>query len=114
MINLSKIKNFIVKHWKAFVAGALVLFGYILGTTGNREKVLQKDVKNLQGAQREVYLGTDKAIEKYLLEKEKNLSEKKSQEIEADKKENERKEELLKDSSKLDKILKDKYGLKGE
>jgi hypothetical protein len=111
---LIKAKLFITKHWKGFVAGFLVLVGYIIGTTGNREKVLQKDVKSLQNSQKEVNSNTDKAIEKYLISKEKNLAEKMSQESDADKKERERKEEILKDSSKLDKILKEKYGLKGE
>lgn len=111
---LIKTKRFVIKHWKALVAAFLVLVGYILGTTGNREKVLQKDVKSLQNSQKKINSNTDTAIKKYLTSKENNLKEKISQESDADKKERERKEELLKDSSKLDKILREKYGLEGE
>ena len=111
---LIKIKSYVIKHWKALVAGLLVLVGYILGTSGNREKVLKKDVKSLQDSQKKINLNTDRAIKKYTTRRENNLKEKNSQENAADKKEKERKEELLKDSSKLDKILREKYGLKGE
>lgn len=111
---LIKTKRFITKHWKALVAALLVFFGYILGTSGNREKVLQKDVKSLQNSQKKINSNTDKSVKKYISSKENNLKEKISQESDADKKERERREELLKDSSKLDKILKEKYGLEGE
>ena len=50
MTFLIKTKRFLTKHWKALVAALLVFVGYILGTSGNREKVLQKDVKTLQKA----------------------------------------------------------------
>jgi spore germination cell wall hydrolase CwlJ-like protein len=114
MTFLIKTKRFLTKHWKALVAALLVFVGYILGTSGNREKVLQKDVKTLQKAQKKTNSNTDKAVKKYIASKESNLREKISHESNADKKEEERREELLKDSSKLDKILKEKYGLKGE
>ena len=50
----------------------------------------------------------------YHAAREENASVKLEKEQEADKKEKQRKEDLLNNSSKLDKVLKDKYSLDGE
>ena len=111
---LKKAKKVIVEYWEIFVAAFILLLGVIIGTSGGREKVSQKDADARKKAAKSIQKGTDRAIEDYHDAREKNASVKLEKEQEADKKEKQRKEDLLNDSSKLDKVLKDKYGLNGE
>jgi len=111
---LKKAKKAIVEYWEIFVAAFILLLGVIIGTSGGREKVSQKDADARKKAAKSIQKGTDRAIEDYHDAREENASVKLEKEQEADKKEKQRKEDLLNDSSKLDKVLKDKYGLNGE
>ena len=104
---LKKAKKAIVEYWEIFVAAFILLLGVIIGTSGGREKVSQKDADARKKAAKSIQKGTDRAIEE-------NASVKLEKEQEADKKEKQRKEDLLNNSSKLDKVLKDKYSLDGE
>lgn len=111
---LKKAKKAIVEYWEIFVATFILLLGVIIGTSGGREKVSQKDADARKKAAKSIQKGTDRAIEDYHDAREENASVKLEKEQEADKKEKQRKEDLLNNSSKLDKVLKDKYGLDGE
>jgi len=111
---LKKAKKAIVEYWEIFVAAFILLLGVIIGTSGGREKVSQKDADARKKAAKSIQKGTDRAIEDYHDAREENASVKLEKEQEADKKEKQRKEDLLNNSSKLDKVLKDKYGLDGE
>jgi len=111
---LKKAKEVVVEYWEIFVAAFMLLTGVIIGTSGGREKVSQKDSEARKKAAKSIQKGTDRAIEDYHESREENTREKLKKEHSADKKEKQRKEELLNDSSKLDKVLKDKYGLNGE
>ena len=111
---LKKIKIFIKDYWGALVAAILVAIGYLLGTSGSREKVLKKDIEAQKKASNEIKEGTDLAIEEFKKTQEQNLKEKSEKEKEADHAKRERKEELLNDDENLDKILKEKYKLSGE
>lgn len=113
MVFLKKAKDIIVEYWEIFLAGVALLVGIVVGTSGNREKVAQGDADARKQASEDIQQGTNKAIKDYQKATSKNASNKKEKEEAADKKEEERKEELLNDSSKLDKVLKDKYNLKG-
>ena len=111
---LKKAKKAIVEYWEIFVAAFILLLGVIIGTSGGREKVSQKDADARKKAAKSIQKGTDRAIEDYHDVREENASVKLEKEQEADKKEKQRKEDLLNNSSKLDKVLKDKYSLDGE
>jgi hypothetical protein len=111
---LKKAKKAIVEYWEIFVAAFILLLGVIIGTSGGREKVSQKDADARKKAAKSIQKGTDRAIEDYHDAREENASVKLEKEQEADKKEKQRKEDLLNNSSKLDKVLKDKYSLDGE
>lgn len=111
---LKKAKEIVIEYWEIFVAAFMLLLGVVIGTSGGREKVSQKDSKAREKAAKSVQKGTDQAIEDYHESREENAKEKLEKEQAADKKEKQRKEELLNDSSKLDKVLKDKYGLNEE
>jgi len=110
---LKKAKEVVVEYWEIFVAAFMLLVGIVIGTSGGREKVAQADADARKKALDDIKEGTDEAVEDYLDTREENLDNKREQEREADEKEEERKEELLNDSSKLDNVLKDKYGLRG-
>ena len=114
MSYLQKAKKFVTKYWEILVAAALVAVGFVLGTSGNREKVLKKDIEAQKKSAASIQKGTDEAIEKHARSQEENENEKAQREKDADEKKDDRKEELLKDSEKLDKVLKEKYGLKGD
>lgn len=111
---LKKAKEVVVEYWEIFVAAFMLLLGVAIGTSGGREKVSQKDAEARKKAAKSIQKGTDRVIEDYHDAREENASAKLEKEKEADKKEKKRKEDLLNDSSKLDKVLKDKYGLDGE
>ena len=111
---LKKAKKVVIEYWEIFVAAFMLLLGVAIGTSGGREKVSQKDADARKKAAKTIQKGTDRAIEDYHDAREENASEKLEKEQEADKKVSQRKEELLNDSSKLDKVLKDKYGLSGD
>lgn len=114
MSYLQKAKNLVTEYWEIFVGAALVAAGFVWGTSGSREKVLKKDIKAQKKAAKSIAQGTDEAIEKHNKSQKKNEDEKAQREEEADQNQEDRKEELLKDSKKLDKVLKEKYGLKGD
>jgi len=114
MIFLKKIKEIVVEYWEIFVGGIVLLFGIFLGTSGSREKVLKNDIDSQKKAAEDIKKGTDEAIDKHSQTRQENLSRKEEQERAADEQEKERKKELLKDSEKLDTVLEEKYGLKGE
>jgi len=106
-----KIKDFFIKYWEVLVAGILVSIGFVLGTSGNRERVLKKDKEAQKKASNEIKEGTDKAIEKFKDSQKENQEKKQDREEEADKQAVAREKELLKDSEKLDKVLEEKYKL---
>ena len=106
-----KIKNFFIKYWEILVAGILVAVGFFLGTSGNRERVFKKDKEAQKKASDEIRKGTDDAIEEFKNKQEANTKEKENREKVADELADEREKELLKDSEKLDKVLKEKYKL---
>jgi len=110
---LKKAKEIVVEYWEIFVAAFMLLLGVLIGTSGGKERVAQSDADARKKAGNDIKEGTDEAIEDYLDAREENLDNKREQEREADEKEEERKKELLNDSSKLDNVLKDKYGLRG-
>jgi len=114
MTYLKKAKKILLEYWEILVAIVMLLIGVIIGTSGNREKVSQEDANARKKASSKIQKGTDRAIKNYHDTREKIDTEKKEQESKADQKKEERKEELLNDSSSLDKVLKEKYGLKGE
>ncbi len=107
-----KIKSFFLKYWEIIVAAFLVAVGFLLGTSGNREAVLKKDKKAHKKASDEIKKGTDEAVKEFQDQQKVNLEEKEAKEQKADADEEDRKEELLKDPEKLDKILEEKYKLK--
>lgn len=111
---LKKAKKVVIEYWEIFVAAFMLLLGVVIGTSGGREKVSQKDVDARKKAEKSIQKGTDRAIEDYHNARAENASAKLEKEQEADKKEKQRKEDLLNDSSKLDKVLKGKYDLNGE
>ena len=98
---LKKAKKAIVEYWEIFVAAFILLLGVIIGTSGGREKVSQKDADARKKAAKSIQKGTDRAIEDYHDAREENASVKLEKEQEADKKEKQRKEDLLNNSSKL-------------
>ena len=108
-----RVKAVVVEYWEIFLAIAGLLTGVIIGTYGKREKVAQADAEARKKASEDIQSGTDIAIEEFHTARKEILDDKNSQEKEADKKEVERKEELLNNSSKLDKVLKEKYNLDG-
>lgn len=110
---VKKVKAILIEYWEIFVAAVMLLVGVVIGTSGSREKVAQGDAEARKKALKNIQSGTDKAIKDYQHTISENKSIKKEEEKVADKKEEERKEELLNDSSKLDKVLKDKYNLDG-
>jgi len=111
MLYLKKIKDFFLKYWEIFVAGILVAVGFVLGTSGNRTRVLEEDKEAQKNAADSIREGTDSAIEDFKNAQEESKKAKIQREKEADKEEATTKKELLKDSEKLDKVLKEKYKL---
>ena len=107
-----KAKIFFAEYWEIFLALIAVLAGIVIGTSGKREKVLQVDSSARKKASEEIRLGTDNAIKDYHDARKEVLDDKINREAEADQKEDDRKKEILNNSSKLDKILKDRYNLK--
>ena len=111
---LKKAKEVFLEYWEIFVAAFMLLLGVVIGTSGGREKVSQKDAEARKESSNRIQKGTDDALKEYHDARKENQEKKVEQEKKLDKKELQRKEELLNDSSKLDKVLKDKYDLKGE
>ena len=107
-----KVKDFCIKYWKALVALALLLIGYFIGRRGETSKIIKVDSA-----------AKEKALEQQL-EDVKNLhnehtkkrdelfdnKEKQIKDIEKTRKDNI--ENLSNNEEKLDKILKDRHGLK--
>jgi hypothetical protein len=111
---IKRAKEIITEYWEILIAGIMLLIGVVIGTSGNREKVLKEDLKARESASKKIRQGTEAAIKKNQNAIEKAEKEKEAKEEEADSKKHRRKKELLKDPDKLDKILKEKYDLEGE
>ena len=114
MLYLKKIKKIIVDYWEIFVGFLVLLVGIVIGTSGNRSKVLKGDIKAKEKARAKERKETVKAITKNQDAIKAAEEEKKDSESEADKDIADREKELLKDPDKLDNILKEKFNLKGE
>ena len=109
-----KIKAVVTQYWEIFVGFLVLLVGIVIGTSGNREKVLKSDVKAKEKARVKSQKKTKQAIERNQEKLEVIEKEKKQKEKDADLNRKDTKKELLKDPDKLDKILEEKYGLEGE
>ena len=111
---LKKVKEVVVEYWEIFVAAIMLLVGVVIGTSGSREKVLKEDIKSKEKANRDYRKSTEKAIKKHTKASEAAEERKAQREADADIEKSKQKEELLKDSDNLDRILKEKYDLDGE
>jgi len=107
-----KVKDFCIKYWKALVALALVLIGYLIGRRGDSSKIIradgeakEKSLKNQLEDIKDLHSDHIKKRDDLLENKEKEISD-----IEKRRKDNI--ENLSNNEKKLDKILKDKHGLK--
>lgn len=114
MITVLKVKNFLLKHWKAFATGFALTVGMIIGFLLQSDNVFKSDVEAKDKSGKDTQKGTDRAIDEYQEQKKEILKDKNESEIIANEKEEETKQDLLKDPSKLDTILEKKYGLKGD
>jgi len=112
MIFLISVWNFIKKYWKAFVALLIFILGAILGTSGRRTRVLEKDKEALQKQNSDFQKGVTNIIsdnKAAVLNAEEKRDRLKK---EADKNSKEKAQSLKKDGKKIDNILQDKYNLK--
>jgi 1,2-phenylacetyl-CoA epoxidase catalytic subunit len=114
MIYFKKIKKLFLKYWKLLVGGVLFLIGFFISASKNDNKVLKKDLEIYKKSNKQLEKDITKSTNDFLKEVKTINQDKKLQEESADKNKEENKKELLKDSKKLDKILKEKYGLNGE
>ena len=114
MLKFRKVKKILSEYWEWLVGLAILLAGIVIGTSGDRNKVLRKDSKIKDKALKKIVEGSEKAIEEnqQRLEKADQVRIEKEEKLAEDMKE--KKEKLLKDSDKLDTILEEKYNLKGE
>lgn len=109
---LKKTRDFIVEYWQAFVALILVAVGYVLGTRGNTAKIDKKDKKSIEDHTERVITGQKELYEKRIDEIEKAATEHEKAVEEIKEKTEQEMKELSNDPGKLDKILKEKYNLK--
>ena len=58
-----KIKTVVTEYWEIFVGFLVLLVGIVIGTSGNREKVLKSDVKAKEKARVESQKKTKKAMD---------------------------------------------------
>ena len=109
---LLKVWDFIKKYWQAFVALLIFILGAMLGTSGKRTRVLEKDKEALQKQSNDFQEGVTKIIESN--KDDVNKAEAKREQLKkaADDAAIEKAQELKNDDKKLDKILKEKYNLK--
>ena len=114
MLIFKKTKDFLKKYWELVVGAIILALGYVLGTSGNREKVLESDIKAHKKKQKIVNKETDRAIEEFKNAQDEAHRQKLDREEAADQNKIETKKDLLKDEEELDKILKEKYKLDGE
>lgn len=107
-------KKLLSEYWEWLAGLAVLLVGIVIGTSGDRNRVLRQDSKSKDKALKNIVEGSKKAIEEnqQRLEKAEQVRVEQEENLAEDMKE--KKEKLLKDSDKLDKILEEKYNLKGE
>jgi len=112
MIYWKKFKDFCVEYWKALVAAAILLIGFILGRKAHNEDVLESDLDAREKASRKT---TDKVIDatEKFTEKSRRLQREKDEALEhVDKQAEKTREKLSNNDKKLDKILQEDLGLK--
>lgn len=112
MLFLTKVWTFIKKYWQAFVAVLIFILGAVLGTSGKRTRVLEKDKEALQKQNKDFQEGVTKVIAKNKSEVQKAELKRIQLKKEVDEAAVEKAQELKNNDKKLDKILKEKYNLK--
>lgn len=88
------------------------MLGVILGTSGKRTRVLEKDKEALQKQNKDFQEGVAEIIKINQSDVSKAETKRDKLKKDADKASVEKAQELKNDDKKLDKILKDKYNLK--
>ena len=112
MLFLCKVWAFIKKYWEAFVALLILMLGVLLGASGKRTRVLEKDKEALAKQSKDFQEGIAEIITKNKNEVERAELKRDKLKQEADEASAEKAKELKNNDKKLDKILKDKYDLK--
>ena len=107
-----KVWEFVKKYWQAFVALLIFILGAMLGTSGKRTRVLEKDKEALQKQSKDFQAAVSEIIDSNKSEVQKAEEKREKLKREVDKALVEKAEELKNDDKKLDNILKDKYNLK--
>ena len=107
-----KVKDFCIKYWKALVALALLLIGYVIGRRGDTSKIIKADSAAKEKAL-EKQLEDVKNLHNEHTKKRDALIENKEKQIKAiEKRRKYNIKNLSNNDEKLDKILKDGHGLK--
>jgi ABC-type transport system involved in cytochrome bd biosynthesis fused ATPase/permease subunit len=112
LLFLCKVWAFIKKYWEAFVALLILMLGIVLGTSGKRTRVLEKDKEALAKQSKDFQEGVTEIIANNKSETETAEIKREERKKAADEATVEKAQELKNDDKKLDKILKDKYNLK--
>ena len=112
MIYWKKFKDFCIEYWKALVAAAILLVGFVLGRKAHNEDVLESDLEAREKASRRT---TDKVIDatEKFAEKSRQLQRQKEKELDkVDKQTEKTREKLSNNNKKLDNILHVDFNLK--
>ena len=112
MLFLCKVWAFIKKYWEAFVALLILMLGIVLGTSGKRTRVLEKDKEALQKQNKDFQEGVSKIItdNSIAVSKAEEKRDKSKEKVDAVSKK--KAQDLKEDGEKIDNILQDKYNLK--
>ena len=112
MLFLVKVWKFIKKYWEAFVGLLILMIGVVLGTSGKRVKVLEKDKEALKKQSKVYQAGLDKAILENKKASDEALEKRDEAHRKIEKDASDKTEELKNNSKKLDEELESKYNLK--
>ena len=109
---IKNVKDFCVKYWKALLAFALILIGYILGRKNSDPQLDKHDLKEKDKFIKRQLEENSKLHKKHVADRDKLLAEKESKLRLIDKDREDNIENLSNNEKKLDNILKEKYKLK--
>jgi hypothetical protein len=112
MLFLLKTWQFIKKYWQAFVGLIILMAGVVLGTSGKRVKVLEKDKEALKKQNKNYQVGLDKIVLDNKKATDKAIEKRDDAHKKIDKAASKKTVELKNNSKKLDEELKSKYNLK--
>ncbi len=112
MLFLLKVWSFIKKYWQAFVGLVILMIGVVLGTSGKRVKVLEKDKEALKKQNKDYQEGLEKVVLDNKKATEEAIEKRDRAHKKIDKDAAAKQEELKNNSKKLDEELKSKYNLK--